>query len=275
MHRRDDPAPRQKRPQDREQERRHDERQIPDTQRPAPLLYPGGVQKRGRREPRKEGRVLHRIPGPVSAPPEYLVGPPHSRDDREREKAPGGNGPAPRDPDPGGIRQPSAQEGTDREGEGHGEAHESEVEQRGMDRHQDVILQQRVGARAVDGNRHDGPEGIRRQQQKKVEERAHTEQRRHGVRHQRSALFTVQVNDRRGVPGKYPRPEKYGALEGSPERDYRVEQRRGPATDLGHVRYAEVPDHQRVDHRQIRDGHEYEDPERGQRGAADQPGPLP
>ena len=53
------------------------------------------VQRRGRREPRQERRVLHRVPGPVAAPAQHLVGPPAAEHDRHGEEDPGHQQPGP------------------------------------------------------------------------------------------------------------------------------------------------------------------------------------
>src|SRR5690606_7887146 len=68
----------------------------------------------------------------------------------------------------------------------------------------------------------------------------------------------VQVHRGRGVRGQDPAPEEDGAFKRAPERDHREEERRRTAPDLRDVGDAEVMRHERVDHRQVREGQEAE-----------------
>ena len=88
------PAARDERAEDRQQERRDHERHVPLAQHAALLLDHDRVQERGAGEPRQERRVLDGIPGPVAAPSELDVRPPHAERDADREEEPGEQRPA-------------------------------------------------------------------------------------------------------------------------------------------------------------------------------------
>ena len=121
----------------------------------------------------QEGRVLDRVPRPVAAPAEDLVAPPGAEDDADGEEAPGEQGPAPGLDQPA-LADPAGDEAAHGEGEGDGEADEAEVEQRRVEGHQDVVLQQRVGPGPSVGMAPvDGAERVGRAEHQPEEERRH------------------------------------------------------------------------------------------------------
>ena len=138
----------QERGQDGQAERGHHQRQVPDPQHAPPLLHHHRVEVGGGREPRQEGGVLDRVPRPVAAPAEDLVAPPRAEDHPAGQERPGEEGPAPGLDQPP-LTHPAGDEAGAGEGEGDGEADQTEVEQRRVERHQDVVLQQRVRTGAV------------------------------------------------------------------------------------------------------------------------------
>jgi hypothetical protein len=66
-----------------------DQQQIPGLQHVPLFLDHHRVQVRRAGEPGHERRVLHRVPGPVAAPAEHLVGPAAAEHDADREEEPG------------------------------------------------------------------------------------------------------------------------------------------------------------------------------------------
>ena len=95
-------------------------------------------------QPWEEGGILHGVPAPEASPPEHLVGPPRAEDDPDREGGEGEQRPtAALDLPP--IADPAGGQHADGEGEGHGESDEADVEKRGMDGHEWVVLEERVG----------------------------------------------------------------------------------------------------------------------------------
>ena len=105
------------------------------------------MEKRAHGEPGQEAGVLDRIPGPVAAPSELDVGPPHSQGDPGRQEEPGKQGPAPDCVDPSSIDSAGHQRG-DREGKRNGDADVAEVEERRVDDHPG-ILELRIESVAV------------------------------------------------------------------------------------------------------------------------------
>ena len=94
------PRAHQERAEDRQHAGGQHQRHVPDPQHPAPLLDHHRVQERGRGQPRHQRRVLHRVPHPVAAPVELVVGPARAEHDPEAERAPGGERERARGADP-------------------------------------------------------------------------------------------------------------------------------------------------------------------------------
>ena len=114
---------------------------------PAPFLHEHRVDVGGRRQPRQQAGVLHRVPRPHPAPTEHGVAPPAAEEDADGEKRPREQRP------PARLEQPpladsTGDEGGDGEGERHRHADVAEVEDRRVEQHEDVVLQQRVRPRA-------------------------------------------------------------------------------------------------------------------------------
>ena len=151
MHRTDHARTCEERPEHREQERREDERHVPDFQHAAFFLHHHGMQKRCARQPRHERGILHRIPSPVPAPSKDSVRPVCAEENADGEEAPGHHGPAARDVDPS-IAGILHDERAQREGKGNGEANVSQVQHGRMDDHLG-ILQKWIQSAAVLRNR--------------------------------------------------------------------------------------------------------------------------
>ncbi len=135
-----------------ERERRAHQREVPDAQHPSPLLHHHRVEERGAGQPRQEAGVLDRVPRPVAAPAEDLVAPPGAEHDADGEEAPSDQRPAAGGDEPA-LAQPAGGEGGDGEGERDGEPDVAEVQHRRVDRHQGVVLQQRVRTGPVEPGR--------------------------------------------------------------------------------------------------------------------------
>ena len=145
VHRVDHARTREERAENRETERRDDERQVPDTQHPAPFLHHHRVDERGRGQPREQRRVLDRVPTPEATPTEHRVAPPRAEHDADREKAPRDQrGAAHRREPP--FAEAAGDERGDRERERDRESDVARVEHRRVDRDERMVLQQRVRA---------------------------------------------------------------------------------------------------------------------------------
>ena len=254
VHRRDDPRAGEEGAEDRERERGDDEREVPDPQHPAPFLHHHRVDERGRGDPRQQRRVLHRVPAPVPAPAEHLVAPPRAEHDPDREEAP-------RDErHPAGVGQPPLTEATgderrDRERERHGEADVPEVEHRRVERHQRVVLQQRVGPLAVGWDRA-GDEGERVRghgHEHEEEERDDEADDQRPPHHRILDAPAEPVRDERQVAGEEQDPQQDRALERGPQAGDREEEGCGARVVVGHVLDREVVGDERPLHRPDRD----------------------
>ena len=91
--------------------------------------------------------VLDRIPGPVAAPAQLLVGPDHAEHEAERQEQPRDHRPAAHRAQPRVVEMAGDERG-DAERERDRHADEARVERRRMDHHP-VVLEQRVQALAV------------------------------------------------------------------------------------------------------------------------------
>ena len=143
---------------------------------PAPLLHEHGVDVGGRRQPRHQRRVLDRVPRPHARPAEHLVAPPAAEQDADRQEAPREQRP------PARLEQPALADATGdqrrhRERERHGEPDVAEIEDRRVEQHQRVVLQQRVRSGTVEADRHlgTGRERVGRTERDQSEERRHDE----------------------------------------------------------------------------------------------------
>ena len=137
--------PGEERAQDRERERGHEQRQVPHPQHPPAFLHEHRVDVRGGGQPRQQAGVLDRVPRPHAAPAEHLVAPPAAEQDADREERPREQRPAPRLHQPALADPPGDQRG-DGERERHRHADVAEVEDRRVEQHEHVVLQQRVRA---------------------------------------------------------------------------------------------------------------------------------
>ena len=103
MHRHQHARAHKERAEQTQAEGKDGEQQGPVTEQ-APLLGDRqGMDQRGGRQPRHERGILHRIPEPPAAPPQFVVRPPATQGDPEREAHPSGDRPRTRPARPGGI----------------------------------------------------------------------------------------------------------------------------------------------------------------------------
>src|SRR5437868_14518529 len=113
-----------------------------------------------RREPGHDRRVLHRVPGPIAAPPEDRVAPPGSGDDADAEQGPRPERGLARLGEPAIARLTEDERG-DRVGEWDAREDVAEVEEWRMEGHERMVLQQRVRAVPVARDRVRGDAGER------------------------------------------------------------------------------------------------------------------
>ncbi len=207
-------------------------------------------------QPRQERRIFHGIPRPVPTPTQNLVRPPHSRDDCGGEKRPRREHPAAREPRPVVRPRLAGEDCAHRKRERHRHSHVAEVQQGWVHRHQDVVLEQRIGPRSVSWHRPHRLEGIGRTHEQDGEEQDDAEQRRRRERQQLPRSVPVNPGHRGSVECKHPGPEENGAFQRPPQRDDGEQQRCGTASDGRDIGDGKVVRHQRHDHRDRGDGHQ-------------------
>ena len=136
----------------------------------------------------------------------------------------------------------------DGEGEGHGEGDEADVEQRRVDGHQGVVLEQRVRAQALrhTGRRLEGVRGARHEPEE--EGRNEVEDEGGPADDGVGRLAPVAQHEERRDHGEDEAPQEDGAGQRRPHAGDGVEQRRHRAVVLGHEDDGEVVGEQRVLH---------------------------
>ena len=90
-------------PDQRQREGKDREQDGPDLERAALFHHHGGMEQRRTGEPRHQRGVLDRIPEPVAAPAELVIGPVRAAGDAERQAHPGAEHPRPHPARPGGV----------------------------------------------------------------------------------------------------------------------------------------------------------------------------
>ena len=143
-----------------------------------------------------------------------------------------------------------------------------------MERHERVVLEERVRAVAIRGDLvgREAGERIRgRGRHEQQEERQHREQHRERDRREAGERARAAERDVHDGAREDERPEEDRARERGPERDRAVEQRRLARVVLGDVHEAEVVGQQRADHREVGDEHEHERADRDEPRAREGP----
>ena len=188
------------------------EGKVPGLEGPPGLLDEGRVEEGRGEEPGDEAGVLHRVPGPVPAPAQDLVAPPHPRHLPRGEEAPGDEGPPPGLLHPG-LVAPGGH-GRHRVGVGHAQAHETQVHEDGVDGHHPVVLEEGVRAHAVGRRVGQGLKGARDGGHDPEEEDLDAEE--HGEDQGGPPGVQGLAAGEQGVEGLEEAPEEDAALEGRP-----------------------------------------------------------
>ncbi len=244
----DDPGTGQEGAEDGEGERRDRQREVPHPHQAPAFLDEDRVQVGRPAEPRQQGRILHRVPAPETTPAEHLVRPPGTQHDAHGEEGERHQGPAPALDLPA-VPHPARGQHPDGEGEGHGEDDEADVEERRVDRHQRVVLEERIRSEPL---RHagGGDEGVGRTDHEAEEEGGDDVEDERGVADDRIVREAAVAPHEDGRDDReYEAPQQDGPRQRGPHARDRVQQRRDRAVVLGHEHQREVVRHERVLHR--------------------------
>ncbi len=200
------------------------------------------MHQRGTGQPRHEGRILDRIPGPVAAPAQFVIGPGAAQHDTDGQKAERRQGPAAHHRQPV-LGRPARQQRRQHQRERNRKAHVTHVEHRRVDGHARV-LQQRVQVPPVAGNRQKARERIGQEQDQPQE--TGTERPLHRQRNRQTVREMAPA-----VPGKPRRPghqnhvpQVQRTLVSTPHGADLVDQRQGTVGVLRHVPDREVVGHE-------------------------------
>ena len=164
----------------------------PALEQAARLVEREGVEQGGRREPRHQRGVLHRVPGPVAAEAEHHVGPPGAEADAQREEQPAEHGPLLRALHPQLVAA-TEQQRADGERERHRQAHVADEQGRRVQHHA------RVQQQRVEAERHGAGLGLDERVGARVEDHERGEHGGDDAEHRhragRQPLQAVEVDD--------------------------------------------------------------------------------
>ena len=214
---------------------------------------------RSARQPWQQRSVFDRVPRPDATPAEHFIAPPATKQNADGEERPRKQCPS------AGFEQPTFAETTsdqcgNRESERHGEPDESQVQDRRVEQHQNMVLQERIRARSR--CRIESCDTIR--EWVGWAETDHCEERRDDEHHnQRPAnehiigSFPEPPGHRSGEASEHKRPEQNRPFKGGPHRCKVVERRGVSRANLLNVGHREVASDQRPlhHHHRERDAH--------------------
>ena len=202
------------------------------------------MEEGGPGEPRHEGGVLDRVPGPEAAPSELYIGPLGAEHDAHREEVPGDERPAAGGHNPS-VGQLARDEGGHAESVGNRKANETHIEGRWVEGHTGT-LENWIEALAVGRRRHSKPQWVGEQEHDGEEEEAVYEQGRYGVGREVGVALPVDDDDERREYAKQKLPEQDASVERAPEGRELIHRRLGQARDGGDVLDPEVARKKRV-----------------------------
>ncbi|CAB5031412.1 unannotated protein [freshwater metagenome] len=130
-------------------------------------------------EPRQETCIFYWVPCPYTAPAEHFITPPSAQDDAESEKPPRTQGPTSSFNEPSFADAPS-DESCNSKGKRNGETHITQIQNGGMKKNQNVVLQERVGAWPIGYSGSTHPKWVCRSKAEQEEKRENNEHHRHG-----------------------------------------------------------------------------------------------
>ncbi len=239
MDRRDDAGAGQEGAEDGEGERRDREGEVPDPHQAPAFLDQDRVEVGRPAEPGQQRRVLHRVPAPEATPAEHLVGPPGPEHDADRKEGERHQRPASALDLPA-VPHAARRQHADGEREGHGEDDEADVEERRVDRHQRVVLQERVGPEAL-GHAGGGDEGVGGTDHQAEEEGRDDVEHERGVADDRVARLPAVAPHEDGRDDREDEaPQEDGPRQRGPHARDRVQERCDRAVVLGHEHQREV-----------------------------------
>ncbi len=111
---------------------------IPDFQHAPFFLNHHRVQKGCADQPGHKAGVFHRVPAPVAAPAQHVVGPAPAQNQPDGEKQPGHQRPAAGGPNPGGLVGSTRNQGGHGKGIRNDKADKAQVQRGGMANHAGV-----------------------------------------------------------------------------------------------------------------------------------------
>ena len=253
-----------------------DQGEIPDPEQTPPLLDHHRMEVGGTDQPRQQGGVLHRVPGPEPTPAQDLIRPPRAHQDADGEEGPREQGPSP------GLALPVLVEATgDQRGDGErereGEPDHAQVEQRRVDGVERIVLEQHVGP---EPRLRDGPddvaERVGRPEHQGEEESGHHIDHQGRPGHQGLGRPTPEApHHGGGVAGEDHRPQQNRPGQRRPQPGDRVEEGRIGGVVVGHEGQREVVGDERVLHGPDGDDAPEEDQRRVELATAHGGGPAP
>src|SRR3989339_1811519 len=219
-------------PQDRKGKGSDDQHQVPELQGVSFFLDDHRVQKGGAGQPGHQGSVFHRVPGPITAPAQFHVGPVAAQDHPGGQEEPGNQGPAPGGQDPVVVSF-AAEQGAHGKGKGDVKAHVTQVQRRGVEDHP-WVLQQRVEPPAFAGNGEQPLEGVGPADQQEQQKKSREGQDQQGIGQGLVVAFFVAQGDHGGENHQDHLPQEQRTFQPTPNGGDLVKQGQVGTGVVGH-----------------------------------------
>ena len=182
-----------------------------------------GMDQCGADQPGQEGGVFDRVPKPPAAPAQFVIRPPGTHRNADRQANPGRGGPGPRPARPGGVK-PAIEQGGDGKSKRHRHADVTHV-QHGRVKHQAGVLQQRIQIAPIGRNVAQAQKRIGGDQHEQQETDRHQSQNTQHPRYHHLGQLTGKKRHRHHPGAQHHQPQQQRAFVPTPNA--------GNAVDIG------------------------------------------
>ena len=267
MDRREHPASDQERADQRKRKRDNDEEQVPDLEHLPLFLDHHGMQEGGSDQPRHKRGILHRVPPPVAAPSQFIIGPVTAQEYARGQAHPREDRPPLGDLDPF-LAQSAGEQRRHGKGKGNRKPDVAHVQHRRVHDH-GRVLEQRVQVLAV-RRRGDQPvKGAREKKNQEQEPQNNEAFHADEVRHDGRLSPPMEPHGNRAERGQNEDPQQQGAFMAAPDGRDGVKQGELRIRSGGDVVDGKVAREERIDQRGHAHGQEHENEGQGHASGAD------
>ena len=267
MDRREYPASHQERADQRKRERDDNEEQVPDLEHLPLLLNHHGMQERGPDQPRHKRGIFHRVPPPVTAPAQFIIGPVAAQEYSRGQADPRKDRPPLGDLDPF-LAQPAGEQRRHGKGKRNRKPHVAHVQHRRVHDH-GRVLEQRVQVLAVRRGGDQPVEGARKKENQEKEPQDDQAFHADEVRHDGRLGSPMKPHGNRAERGQNEHPQQQRAFVAAPDRGDGVKQGELRIRIGGDVMDGKVASQERIDQRGHAYGQEHKNERQGHAPGAD------